>query len=303
MDLNNKLSELRVFHYSARALSMTAAAKQLCVTQPAVTHSIKELEAALGCRLFTRINRKINLTAEGELLYSSTRKIFAELEQFQKKLDRRRGLDGGVLFFSATQMIVRYFLMSYMTSFHADYPSVQFKVQSSSKRETIRLIENGLVDFGFLTTPLEPGESGQKLNYEKLAEITDVFITSSSDYVLGRQKLSFEQLIAQPLITLRKSALSRRYQEQYFSQYGFDLNPSIECDNLDLIIEFAEAGFGVGWITDNVLKSALKQGRKIKKVEFSHRLPTREIGVVYHPSRTLSLCAEKFIERIRQGNI
>jgi len=63
---------------------------------------------------------------------------------------------------------------------------------------------------------------------------------------LRRQRLSFEQLIAQSLITLRKSALSRRYQEEYFSQYGYDLNPSIECDNLNLIIEFAEAGFGVG---------------------------------------------------------
>lgn len=304
MDIVNHLSELRVFHIAAENLSMTAAAKQLFLTQPAVSHTIKELEKQYGHKLFNRANRKIRLTSQGEFLFQLSEKIFTTVRSQQIKLDEHLAVNKGELNFSATQTIVKYSLMSAVKEFHLSNPEAVFKVQSSSKLETYRLVSSGAAEFGFVTTPIPVGALSIGLKYQKLFDIADVFVGNSDRYADLSRKLTFDDICRSPLITLGKNSLSHRYQKEFFESNNYALTPDIECDNLDLIVEFVEADLGIGWITEAVLADAIQKGRKIKKLDFVISLPKREIGIISKADKELSYLAEKFVDLVRslKGN-
>lgn len=299
MDIVNYLAELRVFYIAAENLSMTSAAKQLFLTQPAVSHTIKELEKQYGHKLFIRANRKIRLTSQGEFLFRLCEKIFETVRSQQIKLDEHFGLNKGELKFSATQTIVKYSLMPAVKEFHLSNPEAIFKVQSSSKLETYRLVSSGAVEFGFVTTPVPVGALSIGLKYQKLFDIEDVFVGNSERYTDLSRKLTFDDVCKSPLITLGKSSLSHRYQKEFFESNNYALTPDIECDNLDLVVEFVEAGLGIGWITEAVLADAMQKGRKIKKLDFVISLPKREIGLIFKADKKLSYLAEKFVDLVK----
>ena len=104
------LKQLRVFYAVAVNEKMTKAAAELCLTQPAVSHSIKELEGALGCPLFLRVRKSLQLTKQGEILFNSCRKIFSELDKVENEIDLSKQNSSESFSFSATQTIVKYFL-------------------------------------------------------------------------------------------------------------------------------------------------------------------------------------------------
>lgn len=93
--------------------------------------------------------------------------------------------------------------------------------------------------------------------------------------------------------------LSYRYQKEFFERNNYSLTPDIECDNLDLVVEFVEAGLGIGWITEAVLADAIQKGRKIKKLDFVTPLPRREIGIISKADKELSYLAEKFVDLVK----
>ena len=299
MDIINRLPELRVFHIAAENLSMTSAAKQLFLTQPAVSHTIKELEKQYGHKLFIRANRKIRLTSQGEFLFQLCEKIFETVRSQQIKLDEHFKVNKGELKFSATQTIVKYSLMSAIKEFHLSNPEAVFKVQSSSKLETYRLVSSGAVEFGFVTTPIPVGALSAGLKYQKLLDIEDVFISNSDRYSEISRKLTFDDVCKSSLITLGRNSLSYRYQKEFFERNNYSLTPDIECDNLDLVVEFVEAGLGIGWITEAVLADAIQKGRKIKKLDFVTPLPRREIGIISKADKELSYLAEKFVDLVK----
>ena len=201
--------------------------------------------------------------------------------------------------FSATQTIVKYSLMSAIKEFHLSNPEAVFKVQSSSKLETYRLVSSGAVEFGFVTTPIPVGALSAGLKYQKLFDIEDVFISNSERYSEINRKLTFDDVCKSSLITLGRNSLSYRYQKEFFERNNYPLTPDIECDNLDLVVEFVEAGLGIGWITEAVLVDAIQKGRKIKKLDFVTPLPRREIGIISKADKELSYLAEKFVDLVK----
>lgn len=298
IDYLNCLPELRIFFFVAKNSSMTLAANELCLTQPAISHSIKQFEAKLGFQLFIRDSRHLTLSPEGSLLYESSKKIFQELKSVQKSIDSLRGLGKGVLAFSAPQMLVKYFLMSHLQTFHAVYPQITFKIESSSKRETLKLVSSGQFEFGILTTPFELEGKFSNLEFRKICQINDVLISKSNSPLVAKKKLKFSDLAKLPLIALRKNLITREHQEQFFKQNGIEIEPSIECDTFDLAVEFVEAGFGIGWVTDNVLNLARQNNREISKLDVEKPLPSRHICFIKRKESSLSSAAEVFLNHI-----
>lgn len=298
IDYLNYLPELKVFFFVAKNSSMTIAANELCLTQPAISHSIKQFEAKLGFKLFIRDSRHLTLSPEGMLLYESSKKIFQELKSAQKGIDLLRGLGKGVLAFSASQMIVKYFLMTYLQTFHALYPQISFKIESSSKRDTLKLVSSGQFEFGILTTPFQLEGKFSNLEFREICQINDVLISKSDSPLVGKKKLKFSDIAKLPLITLRKNLITREHQEEFFKQNGVAIKPSIECDTFDLAVEFVEAGFGIGWVTDNVLGHARQNNREISKLDVEKPLPSRSICFINRKDNSLSSTAEVFLNHV-----
>ncbi len=213
MKLASYLKQLRVFYAVAINEKMTKAAAELCLTQPAVSHSIKELEDTLRCSLFLRVRKSLQLTKQGEILFNSCRKIFSELDKAENEIDLSKQNSSESFSFSATQTIVKYFLFDSLKSFVERNPTTKLRIQSSSKKETLELIKNGEVDFGFITSPV-PENINDSLEFIELFTFTDQFIAADRFPLDTTKPLNWHTLSTLPIITLGKSSLTHRYQKE-----------------------------------------------------------------------------------------
>ena len=142
------LEYYRIFCEVARAGSITAAAARLCISQPAVSQTIKQLEEGLGSSLFVRAPKGVRLTAEGEVLFSyiddGLGRILAGEEAFRSMID----LEQGKVCIGASDMTLRFYLLPYLEQFHKRYPKIKVKVSNNPTPETILLFKAVEIDFG-----------------------------------------------------------------------------------------------------------------------------------------------------------
>ena len=121
----NNLELYKTFYYVAKAGSITAAAQQLSLTQPAVSQSMKQLEAQLNVSLFQRTAKGIRLTKEGEILFPYAESCCESIRQGEQKLKELMNLDLGEIRIGASDMTLKYYLLPFLEQFHRRYPKIK----------------------------------------------------------------------------------------------------------------------------------------------------------------------------------
>ena len=152
------LEYFKVFYHTAKCGSVTGAAAELSISQPAVSQSLKQLESSIGVRLFQRVSRGVKLTAEGELLYSYVAKGYEQFRQGVEKVKQMQDLELGEVHIGASDMTLRFFLLSHLERFHEEYPHIKVVVSNGPTPETLSLLRDGKIDFGVVSTPFEKVE-------------------------------------------------------------------------------------------------------------------------------------------------
>ena len=122
----NNLELYKTFYYVAKAGSITAAAQQLSLTQPAVSQSMKQLEAQLNVSLFQRTAKGIRLTKEGEILFPYAESCCESIRQGEQKLKELMNLDLGEIRIGASDMTLKYYLLPFLEQFHRRYRPRQY---------------------------------------------------------------------------------------------------------------------------------------------------------------------------------
>ena len=125
------LEYFKVFYYTARLGSVTKAASELAISQPAVSQSLKQLEKSLGVSLFQRAARGVRLTAEGQLLFSYVEKGYEQIELGVEKLRQMQNLELGEVHIGASDMTLQFYLLPYLEKFHEQYPDIKVNVTNA----------------------------------------------------------------------------------------------------------------------------------------------------------------------------
>ena len=139
----SNLSLYRIFLETAKHGSISAAAKHLYVTQPAVSVGIIQLETELGVKLFHRMSRGIKLTQEGEALYEYVSTAINTLENGEKKLRDMNNLDGGILRVGASDMTLKFYLLDHLEKFNREHPKVHLTVSNNPTPRSIEELKKG----------------------------------------------------------------------------------------------------------------------------------------------------------------
>ncbi|HJD32223.1 MAG TPA: LysR family transcriptional regulator, partial [Candidatus Eisenbergiella stercorigallinarum] len=166
------LEYYKVFCHVARCSSLTLAARELSISQPAVSQSIRLLETSLGAKLFMRSARGVKLTREGELLYEYVEKGYEQIELGERKLKQMMNLELGEIHIGASDMTLRFFLLPYLERFHELCPKIRIVVSNAPTPETLASLRNGKIDFGVVSTPFDSGG----MQVEEVREIEDIFV-------------------------------------------------------------------------------------------------------------------------------
>ena len=185
------LEYYKVFYYVAKTGSLTLAAGELMISQPAVSQSLKQLETALRTKLFVRASRGIRLTAEGELLYSYVAKGCEQIALGEQRLKQMLNLELGEIHIGASDMTLQFYLLPYLEIFHERYPAIKVNVSNAPTPETLANLRENKIDLGVVSTPFDQRED---LCAVQVREIEDVFVAGRKFIQYKNHMLDLQEL-------------------------------------------------------------------------------------------------------------
>ncbi len=291
--MQEAITKYRTFLAVAEEGSVTAAARRLFVSQPAVSADISTLEDSLGVLLFKRSNRGVSLTEEGKVLFEYVQKAFSLLSAGEERMREVAGLQNGTLHIGASDMTLRFFLLDHIAAFHGAYPNIRLSVTNAPTPDTLEAIRGGALDFGVVSGPLPEGQ--EEFFAIPVHRFSDIFITSPDHPLAEKKKITRHDLAGYPMIMLEKNTSSRAYVSSWL---GSDFPPpAIELATSDLLLSFAERGIGVCAIAEDFAKEAIGK-KRVKRLRLAEGPSPRQFYLVYLRRIPLSAAARAMIDMI-----
>lgn len=290
-----KLELYRVFKEVADTGNISLAAKNLYISQSAVSQSIKQLETALQARLFSRSPRGVSLTGEGQLLYEYVRNALGLLTTGENKLSQAQQLLLGTLVIGASDTVTGSFLTPYLESFHREYPGIRLKIVSGRSAKVLSLLRSGTVDIAFASSPSDPGLTDWPCFSTHTAFVAGSGYGCDFDHVY-----TLDEIAAFPLILLERKASSRVFLEDYFLRRGVTLTPEIELSSRSLLVSLSRIGLGVAGVTLEFVRDALECG-DIRALQTDFDIPARSVDMCTLRDVSPTAAAARFMEMVRHG--
>ena len=287
----------RIFYHVARCGNLTKAAEALQNSQPNLTRAIRNLEAEIGCPLFSRTNRGMILTPEGEGLYRHIKIACTEIEAGEAAVTQSRTLERGNVFLAASEGALRCLLLPVLKRYQEKYPGVHLRISNHSTPQALQAVKNGEVDFAVITTPAEV-ESGLKM--VELKPFYEVLVGGRTFTALASQNLSLKELNNYPLISLSDESMTRAFYRQFFLDHGAVLKPDTEAATTDQMLTLVKSELGIAFLPQSMAQDALARG-EIVQLHLQEIIPQRSICLVYDHHRPLNTAARKFQQMLTKA--
>jgi LysR family cyn operon transcriptional activator len=287
-----ELRHLRYFLAVAENLSFTRAAAELHLTQPTLSHQIKQLEQDLGTTLFDRVGRRVRLTAPGALFRQHVERALKEIHSATAALVELQGLVHGSLRIGAFQSFNSTLLPPILARFSASHPGVHVTVRQLATGEIEERLAKGEIDFGIAYTPPASG----RIIAETLFDEPLVLIVGDEHPHAGRRELHLSRLRDQPLALMTPEFPSRRLVANWFAGVGLQPDIRIEINSTDALLATVRHG-GLATIQTERMAAAVSGLRCIR---LRPRL-TRTVSVFWRRDGFRSAAARAAVEMIRQA--
>ena len=284
----------RIFDIVAKNGNITRASKELLISEPAVSKSIKNLEGYLGAPLFTRTKKGVNLTTEGITLYEYISKGIEYFKSGEAKFNELINLESGTIRIGINTTLTKEFLMPYLETFHKLYPNINIEIRTNLTSELKSMLKDGLIDMHILNLTNE--ETKNDFNIIKCKTITDCFVSNKPI----KEKISIKELNNYPLILQDKNSNTRKFLDDFANKYEITLKPKIEIGSYYLVSEFSRIGLGIGYVTKNYIKNNL-DNKEPFIVPIKEKIPSREIGILLNKNTTPNFSTKELIKIITQN--
>lgn len=281
----------RIFYYVAQYKSFTRAAEVLGNNQPNITRCMNNLENELNCQLFVRSNRGVRLTPEGQKLYEHVAIAFEQLQMGEDELQNDRSLESGMVTIGASETTLQLRLLDTLEAFHNQYPHVRLKISNHSTPQAVSALENGLVDFAIVTTPLT---SKKDLQIMPLSSFREILIGGHKYRELAKETQTLESIRDIPLISLVANTGSRELYEKYYYQHNLPFHPDMEAATTDQIFPMIKHNLGVGFYPEVLAEEPISRG-EIVQIRLAEAVPVRKVCLVYDRTRPQSVAVKKLI--------
>lgn len=293
--MSTKLDLYKIFCVVAKNNSFSSAARELYMSQPAVSQAIMQLERQLDTRLFNRTPKGTTLTDEGHLLFEYVNSALKLIDVGEEKMLEFKSLTTGELKIGVGDTISRYFLLSYLEDFRNKYPNIKFKIVNGTTSELCSILKAGDVDIAICNLPIDDSS----LEVRPCFHVHDTFVYGDKFRTMLAKQISLEELVKLPLIFLEPKSNSRKYVEDYLLMKGIKISPEFELGSHDLLLEFAKINLGIACVTKEFSHEYLNKGI-LSEVHLKEAIPRRSIGVCFLRGVSLSPASMKFVELIEE---
>lgn len=295
--MNINLELYKVFYYVAKNESITRAANELSISQPAISKAIKTLEEQINTPLFIRKRDGVTLTEAGETIYNKVKGAVELIDSAEEDIKSLTNLESGSINIGASKTIIHEYLMPYIKSFHKDYPNINIRIFTDKTSELIKKAKMGLVDVIFTNMPYNFPSEFESI---KLMDLHDCLVANDNFKNLKGKKITKKDLEKLPLLVLTKGATTRIRLDDYCVENNITIHPEMEFGSNTLIKEFTEAGFGIGMLTKEHVKKELESNELF---ELDIELPLKEkyLGLVVDSTKRNNIVIKKFINFIKKA--
>ena len=292
----------RVFYTVAKCGSLTKAAEELYISQPAVSQSIKQLESQLGVRLFNRTHRGMELSAQGgKMIFPEVERALGLLSAAENRVAEMQTAATGLIRIGASDTIFEYFLADKIVEFHEKFPAVKIELLADFTPDTIEKLKANRCDVAFVNLPIKV--DSELTLHGNCMRLNDIFIVGEKYKDLANEgTMSLSKLKDYPLIMMDKHTVARRSLDNFLGAHGVELQPSIEVGSWDLMKRLVLRGMGIGVIPREYADLRLSTG-ELFEVKTDPALPTRSVGMLLPKGGATSYALHSFIEFVLKGKI
>ncbi len=288
----------RVFYVVAKCGSLTKAAEELYISQPAVSQAIKQFESQLGGKLFIRTPKGMELTEkEGRMMFQYVEKIMQLSMAAENEFNEIKKHAAGVLRISASDTLCKYYLLDYIEAFHKKHPQIILNVLNRTTAETVDLLKAGKADIGFVNLPIEDNEIDVTLTCE---ELHDIMVGGRKYKNLAEKVIPLKSLEEYPLLMLELNSSTRKSLINFCHSIGVHLHPEIELGSYDLLKGFARAELGLTCIPREYVMRNLNDG-SLYEIKTDPPFPVRATGLITMKKTPMTYAMKEFIDTIRKG--
>ena len=283
----------KVFYTVAKCGSLTKAAEELYISQPAVSQSIKQLESQLGVPLFNRTHRGMELSARGgKLIFSKVEQALRLFNEAENQLEQLNSSASGTIRIGASATIFEYFLADKIVEYHKQFPAVKIELVSDLPPVASVGIKENKCDIAFVNLPVE--EDPDVIVYGDCMRLNDIFITNEKNLELTEGTIPLARLQDYPIVVLEKNTIPRKIMDDFLANVGIELSPSIEISGWDLMKRLVIRGMGVGVIPREYAKHRLAD-KSLYEIKTDPPLPARSIGMIMSKDNKISYALRMFL--------
>lgn len=259
------LKQLEAFLWVAELQSFTKAARQLYMSQPAVSFQIKALEEDLQVELFQRGDKKVLLTEAGKLMYPQAKKMIRYYHKIKASIDDLKGLKTGHLVIGASTIPGEYIMPLLIGEFKKRYPGIQITLKVAGSGQVSRWVQDREIDLGIIGVPV----AYEGIDCLPWLEDRLILIVHSSHHWADISAIKISDLKTEPMILREQGSGTRRTLEQKLKEHNILLEKipcGMELGSTRAVITAVEAGLGVSIVSYCAVREALELG-KVKEIK------------------------------------
>ena len=272
---NLNLNLYKTFYDVAQYGSVSTASKNLNISQPAISRSIKKLEEDLNVTLFYRTLNGMILTEKGKELLSYVEEACNSLRVGERSMMETNNLIKGKLSIGVPSHIASFYLFDKIRKFHDEYPNIEISIFSRCTAELIKLLENHEIDIVIDTSPICGNE--KELHIEELIHVSHIFVKRSEDKVNATCLKDLEDY--QVILPVSRSSHRKRLNEVANDNH-VKFKKVISIENSETIREAVLQGNGVGYILEGLVQKDIDAGI-LEKIDIKEELPYVTVNLVY----------------------
>lgn len=276
--MDQNLSQYKIFYEVAKAGNISKAAKELYISQPAISKAISKLEDSLNVILFTRSSRGVHMTPEGELLFQHAQAAFQALEMGEQELKRIREFHIGHLRIGVSNTLCKYILLPYLKNFIEQYPHIKITIEGQATAKTVSMLEQHTLDVGLVAEPSI--HSG--LSFIPVMDIQDIFVSTRHylNHLYLREGKDADLFRCGNIMLLDQNNMTRHHVDDYMKENSIEPKQILEVTTMDLLIEFAKIGLGIACVIKELVQKELDSGR-LMEIPLAAPIRKRTIGFAF----------------------
>jgi len=293
-DLDLRL--LRVFSALVKAGSHTKAAAAMHVTQSAVSHGMKRLEAQLGCSLFYKKGKTAHLTPEGRMFYAQVLRILDSVDRAADSVSGRFSDSRGKLTVIFSASIAHLILASVLREFRESYPKISLVVRLEDSIHALKAVEEGDCDLAVAVEDRLP----RTLKAHPLFQDQIEFVFSPIHSWASRRRFSAREMSREHFLLYQRNSATFRRTEDFFLRSGVRLSSYVEIPSFEIMKQLARLGIGIALMAPWVAARELEEGSLVRRPlpKFPVR---RRWSAIHHARRELRQPERTFIGLCRMA--